>query len=73
MTGSMVAGRDSIMHDRRGANETNVGNTIYLAILLRTCNFILYGFGIFGRMNTKGASAHNARRGLEVWRWRFWV
>ena len=57
----MIARRNSSMYDGRGTNEADIGLFCCLTVLLLGCVFTLCGFGIFGRVNTKGASTAETR------------
>lgn len=69
MTCAVVTRSNGIVHHWRGADKADFGISFSLAIQLCPRNLTLSGFGIFGRVNIKGASTGKARRRLKVSCW----
>lgn len=61
MAGPVVAWCNRCVHHRRSTDEADF-DVFGLPILLLGCEFALIGFGIFGRVITKGASTTESRK-----------
>lgn len=69
MTCPVITGRNRSMNNRRSTDEADISFFCCLIILLLACDFTPYGFGIFGRVNTKGAPTTKTGRRLKRGRW----